>query len=294
MKDKIKNNYSIGVVTYVARYEKYFIPLIKQLNSVFPDKEIICAINGHPDSSLQIKYLKNITAFLKQFPNVKYITYEKHQSLAKCLNWLILMSFSPAILILNDDIKVNLLFRKDFEKVFAENQDFFVINNSWSHFLISKNTIREVGWFEERLLGTGDEDGDYMIRMAEKGKKISKVLCRGIINYVAKQENPGWKNICDVAQGKYSSINKEFMAKKWSSDYFKKGKAVLTEGMETPLFYDFSCLDNKNIFPQIVNKYGKLKPKPYLKFLLPLNIIYSFIRKSSGYLYRLMKKKIKI
>jgi len=64
--------------------------------------------------------------------------------------------------------------------------------------------------------------------------------------------------------------------------------------METPVFYDFSCLDDKNIFPQVINGCGQLKPKLYLKFLLPLNIIYSFIRKSSGYLYRFMKKKIKI
>jgi len=293
MRDKIKNNYSIGVVTYVERYNKYFVPLIKQLTSVFPDKEIICTINGHPDTSLQIEYLKNVTAFLNQFPNVKYLTYETHQPLAKCFNWLILMSFSPAILILNDDVKINLLFRKDFEKVFAENRDFFVINNSWSHFLISKSTIKEIGWFEERLLGTGAEDGDYIIRMVQKGRKIDKVLCRGIINYVAEQENPGWKNISGVGHGKYSSINNEFMAKKWSSDYSQEGKAVLIGGMNTPLFYDFSCLDNKNTFSEILNKYNQLKPKSYLKFLIPFNIIYSFFRKIGGSTYRFIKKKIK-
>jgi len=289
MKDKIKNNYSIGVVTYVARYEKYFIPLIKQLNSVFPDKEIICAINGHPDTSLQIEYLKNVTDFLKGFPNIKYITYERHQPIAKCWNWLTLMSFSPAILILNDDIKINLLFRKDFEKIFTENQDFFVINNSWSHFLISKNAIKEIGWFEERLLGSGDEDGDYINRMAIKGRGVINKLCRGIINYVAEQKNAGWKNISGVGHGKYSEINKEFMIKKWSSDYLQKGKAVLMKGMETPVFYDFSCLDDKNIFPRIINGYGQLRPNLYLKFLLPLNIIYSFIRRLGGRLYRFIK-----
>jgi len=294
MEDKAENNYSIGVVTYVSRYKEYFIPLIKQLISVFPDKEIICAINGHPDTSLQAEYLKNVIAFLSQFPNVKYITYEAHQSLSKCFNRLILMSFSPAILILNDDIKVNLLFRKDFEKVFAKNKDFFVINNSWSHLLISKNIIKEIGWFEERLLGTGNEDGDYVARMVKKGRKINKVSCRGIINYVAEQKNPGWKDISDISHGKYSNINKKFMAKKWSPDYSEGGKAVLMKGMETPIFYDFSCLDNKNIFPLIVNKYNKLKPKSYLKFLIPLNIIYSSVRKSGGHLYRFIKKKIKI
>ena len=293
MEDKIKNNYSIGVVTYVSRYKKYFIPLIKQLTSVFPDKEIICTINGHPDTSLQIKYLKNVTAFLNQFPNVKYITYETHQPIAKCWNWLVLMSFSPAILILNDDIKVNLLFRKDFEKVFVENKDFFVINNSWSHFLISKNTIKKIGWFEERLLGSGDEDGDYIARMTMRGIKVTNKLCKGIINYVAEQKNAGWKNISGLGHGKYSEINKEFMSKKWSPNYSKEEGSILTKGMETPLFYDFSCLDNKNIFPLIVNKYNKLKPKSYLKFLIPLNILYSFFRKLGGNIYRFIKRKIK-
>jgi len=294
MENKIKNNYSIGVVTYVARYDKYFIPLIKQLTSVFPDKEIICTINGHPDTSLQIEYLKNVTAFLSQFSNIKYITYEKHQPIARCWNWLVLMSFSSAVLILNDDIKVNLLFRKDFEKSFTENQDFFIINNSWSHFLISKKIIKEIGWFEERLLGSGDEDGDYITRMAIKDMKVTNRLCGGIINYVAEQKNAGWKNISGVGHGKYSEINKELMSKKWSPDYFKEKGAVLTKGMETPIFYDFSCLDAKNIFPLIVNKYNQLNPKSYLKFLIPLNVIYSFFRKFGGNLYRFVKKKIKI
>ena len=61
-------DYSIGVVTYVARFEKFLIPLIKQLTEVFPDKEIICIVNGHHDELLQINYLKQVTAFLNQFP----------------------------------------------------------------------------------------------------------------------------------------------------------------------------------------------------------------------------------
>jgi len=294
MEDKIKNDYSIGVVTYVARYNKYFTPLIKQLTSIFPDKEIICTINGHPDTSLQIEYLKNVTAFLNQFPNVKYITYEIHQPIARCWNWLVLMSFSPAVLILNDDIKVSLLFRKDFEKAFVKNQEFFVINKSWSHFLISKNRIKEIGWFEERLLGSGDEDGDYISRMVRKNMKVTNVPCRGVINYVAEQKNAGWKNICGADHGKYSNINKEFMIKKWSPNYFKEGGAVLAKDMKTPLFYDFSCLDTKNIFLKDIGRYDQSKPKFYLKFLLPLNITYSFARRLSGSLYRFIKKKIKI
>lgn len=126
--------YSIGIVTYVGRFEKYFIPLIKSLTEIFPDKEIICIINGHHNISLQLKYLKKATSFLKQYHNIRYLTNQQHQSLAKCWNWLMILSSNERVLILNDDLSLSPLFRKDFEDNLKKNPDFFIMNNSWSHF----------------------------------------------------------------------------------------------------------------------------------------------------------------
>ena len=210
-----KLDYSIGVVTYVARFEDFFMPIIRQLTSAFPDKEIVCIINGHPDQTLQAGYLKKVTAFLTQFPNVRYLSYEKHQPLARCFNWLLMMSFAPRMLILNDDLNITLLFRGELERALATNPDFFIINRSWSHFVISKDIVKKVGWFEERLPGTGQEDGDYRARMENLGFEVIQANCHGVINYVAPQKNAGWQNISSVSKmgGKSSEANDEFFNK---------------------------------------------------------------------------------
>jgi hypothetical protein len=282
--------YAIGVVTYAARFDEFFVPLIEQLVRVFPDREIICILNGHHDKLLQIDYLKHATAFLSQFPNIRYVTYESNQSLAKCWNWLIMMSFATRTLILNDDINVNLLFRREFEKYLLEYDDFFTINKSWSHFLISKKIVREIGWFEERLLGVGQEDGDYNIRMINKGKKISDVACLGVINYVAPQSNAGWSDVStSIMDGKYTSANVEFINKKYS---FEKNNpnGILRSGMETPIFYNFSCLENSGNFKLPIFTFMRRKRSPYTLVLLPVFAIYGYARKFCGRIYRYFKK----
>lgn len=291
------NDYSIGVVTYVARFEEFFIPIINQLVSVFPDKEIVCILNGHPDATLQIGYLKKVTAFLAQFPNVRYLSYERHQPLSKAFNWLLMMSFAPRMLILNDDLNLNLLFRADLEKALAENPNFFIINNSWSHFVISKEIVKKIGWFEERLAGTGQEDGDYSVRMQNAGVEIKHAKALGIINYVAPQKNAGWREISAVSKtsGKYSEGNEQFFYKKYSQNgKTKEGYPAykLNLGMETPLFYDLATLNNDPNFFAAKPNFKNLRPNPFLKLLLPFQWLYSFSRRTGGKIYRFLKAKI--
>lgn len=288
-------NYSIGVVTYINRYHTYFKQNIESLIKYFPDKKIICIINGHPDKVRNIAYLKEITGWLSTLNNVQYITFEDHQSLAKCWNWILLMSSTENNLFLNDDISVKQNFRQDFETNLVNNFDFFAINNSFSHFLLSKNLVKKIGWFDERLLGVGQEDGDYLIRMAQKNIELKSVYCRDIINFIAPNTDPGFKNISSITDGKYSSINKEFMEKKWflrnndDKDYKddvncsikviwnnQAHTAKLKDGMDTPMFYDYVLLDDNlkftNVSKKISNNFNDSKKslKKYLKDVLQL------------------------
>ena len=43
-----------------------------------------------------------------------------------------------------------------------------VINQSWSHFMISREVIIRVGWFDERFPAIGNEDEDYESRLGFK------------------------------------------------------------------------------------------------------------------------------
>lgn len=259
------NNYSIGVVTYHARFEKYFIPLIEKLADVFPDKEILCILNGHPDQELQKRYLNKATDFLNKFKNVRYKTYDYHQSLSKCWNQVIIMSRTEKVLLMNDDTQVADLFRDELEKkIINKDINFSTINSSWSHFLISKSTIKKVGWFDERLPGIGHEDADYSFRMVMNNLPVTNTECLGVKNYVAEQENVSWKNISENGKtsGRYSEANEQFFRTKWwHSDLdldFKDWKySFVWNNIEykfapktsetTPFFYEYSVLDTNNI-----------------------------------------------
>lgn len=252
-------NFSIGVVTYLGRFETYFIPLIKKLHLLFPDYDINVWINGHYDRVKQIQYLRQITSFLANYPNIRYLTNLEHQPLASGFNRLILMSKCDNILILNDDIKIYFNFRHNFETR-QSLPEIFTLNLSWSHFVISKNMVKKVGWFDERLLGIGYEDTDYEIRLALKGIPMGDMRIHGLHDCGAPPDDASWADISTITMGKYSQINREFFEKKWgavpfdqvSGNDFIKIYAVGGEWAirpnqdfeKVPEFYPLACLKN--------------------------------------------------
>jgi glycosyltransferase involved in cell wall biosynthesis len=291
--------YSIGIVTYHARFESYFIPLIKRLAGIFPDIEIICVVNGHPDRTLQINYLHRAVDFMKSFPNIKYLTYDENQSLSKCWNQLVILSNTDGILILNDDTQVTDLFRQEMESK-LNGLNFSVINNSWSHFFISKNIVKNVGWFDERLIGVGFEDIDYALRMGSSSIEVTNTECLGINNYVANQDNPGWQKVSDkMNSNKYSQSNMEFFKEKW--DTLETNPEKRPEEFErktkwhdsvyyfspknhhpTPIFYNLDCLKDNLQNESKVKKIRKNNVKIFFQK------VYYFFKSLLKKMYRLV------
>lgn len=248
---------SIGVVTYLGRFEDYFKPLIAKLGRLFPDYDVNIYINGHHDITKQVQYLKEVTAFLGQYPGFRYVTNVEHQPLARGWNWLVLMSGCDRVLILNDDVSVDWEFRRHLERL-DETAAIFTLNGSWSHFVIHKDLVRAVGWFDERFLGVGDEDSDYICRLAQQGLSLGNVAIHGLHNVVAPQDDAGWAQLSGAIHGKYSQINREFLMKKWwRSDYgpvppeglfkvrgegYEWDAARNPEVAEAPEYYPRECL----------------------------------------------------
>jgi hypothetical protein len=207
---------SIGIVTYLGRYETYFMPLIRKLYRVFPDYQIIVFINGHHDQVKQVCYLQKITSFLGKFKNVSYVTHFQHQPLARSWNWLIFLSNSEKTLLINDDVILTYEFRYHFERL-TNLPDIFLINKSWSHFVISKKIIRDAGWFDERFVGMGYEDHDYTFRLAMRGITIQNFTFPGIWDQNAPQTDAGWATFSEIDRDekRHSQINQDFFKKKW-------------------------------------------------------------------------------
>ncbi len=97
-------------------------------------------------------------------------------------NELILASQTEKIFIVNDDIDIAPHFASALCTSGILEKQIAIINESWSHFLISKHTIAQVGWFDERLFGVGGEDWDYEARLAFAGVALDNFRLKGILN----------------------------------------------------------------------------------------------------------------
>lgn len=242
------HKYSIGIVTYVDRYDNYFKDLVISLLKLYNDTEIIIAINGYYNVEKQDRYLIEISKFLGQFQNIKVLKHKNPESLSKLWNKIIIKSSNVRILILNDDLKINHRLRRDIEVSKIYDSKIALINNSWSHFIISKEIVREVGYFDERFPGVGNEDEDYECRLVFKDISIKSFFIPSIFNVIHVTKDFSYGDKIETINTKYVKVNKQFFDEKWEiSNVQKPGfKYVrilrqyvkLKNGMETPEFYN--------------------------------------------------------
>ena len=246
---EIRNRrYTLGVTTYLDRYEDLFKPFLLQLMSVFPDTEIVVTVNGHYNKEQQLIYLEEICSFLKQFQNVKVITFVEAQGLSKLWNLIVLNSSNEYVFICNDDLEITPLFRRDLDKSGILETKIALINQSWSHFMIAKTIISKVGWFDERFPAIGNEDEDYESRLALKQMELSFFHFRSIRAIVTIPVTYSYGEQVEIINEKYLKSNKVFFDTKWEITaqptegyhYVRILNAYvkLKEGMETPRFYN--------------------------------------------------------
>ncbi len=214
---KSKNLYSIGIVTYDKRFEKYFKPLILSIKEFRPEIEIIVSINGNQNSKNQI-YRKEILEFISNQNNIYPSFFTNFRSLSKLWNNILINSSHHNVLLLNDDVTIEC--ESFFDEIEQEIQTLpdvsFKINSSWSHVFLNRREVNKVGWFDERLLGVGEEDGDFEWRWQKLNNKpfLNKTI-NSIINHI--EQNDVLEGIKKV-NTKYSKFNLDFIKSKYRED----------------------------------------------------------------------------
>ncbi len=196
-------NYSIAITTFSLRFEMVK-KLISQIRR-FTDKEIIICINGEFNESFREDYRKKMLGLCLEYDYILPIFFSEMRGLSKMWNTSITLSSQKNILVLNDDLEI--LSNDIFDKISSLNDEISLIkiNNSFSHFLINRDILNKVGWFDERLLGFGEEDGDITFRFLEQSIGIYNLNVSGVINIVSEIR----QNI-KPGVGKYSLFNREF------------------------------------------------------------------------------------
>jgi hypothetical protein len=185
------SSYSVVITTFDKRFNAFLVPLLAQIKEQRPNLEVIVMINGSAKGPFDEVYREQILSYTSRFSRVFPTMFPNFQSLAKLWNRGALTTTYDKVLILNDDLELKLANGKSFfdglELELARNSGTFKINGSFSHFILDKRELIDVGFFDERLLGLGEEDGDFYWRYYKKYNKEITSVQLGLIDNVQSE-----------------------------------------------------------------------------------------------------------
>jgi len=245
--------YSVVITTFDKRFDEFLVPLIASIKNQRPNIEIIVTINGPGRGDFDELYRGNILNYLAKFINVFPVMFPNFQSLAKMWNRGVLTASNERILVLNDDLNIqasaDTCFFDNLESAMAAQQDTFTINGSFSHFVLNKRELIQVGFFDERLLGLGEEDGDFFWRYYQEfQREIPSVDMELIDNVHSDVADDGYTKGIRTA----SKFNRDFIKNvKYKNTllggyrgmFDNKVKQTLDDEAQYP--YELFYLDNK-------------------------------------------------
>lgn len=183
---------SICITTFKRRLD-LFKSLVDAIKEFYPDIEVLVAINGEHEEGIDEQYRSDILSYISTKKNVIPIMFTEFRSLSKLWNNLVIFSKTNYNLILNDDlIFENSQIIPQIQQAIKQTKlGLFTINGNWSHFVISKEELDSLGYFDERLLSLGEEDGDMLWRYIDKYNQfVSTLSIPGIYNIAEGTEIP--------------------------------------------------------------------------------------------------------
>lgn len=174
------NNLSIGITTFRNRLND----VKKQISDIRGyDKniDILLAVNTNYGEKMPENYRKDLLTFCTQYDNIYPPMFPRFTGLAKMWNNLIVHCSTSHIFLMNDDISYSNPLALFEIRSQIQTKDIFEVNWGFGTFVISKKLAHEVGYFDERLIAYGEEDGDFMKRY---GKPIEKISISGLMNRI--------------------------------------------------------------------------------------------------------------
>jgi hypothetical protein len=251
-KNVTDKRYSICITTFKEREEiasNLITSIANQVKNLNID--IIVIINGNNDEKMDNEYRARMLTLCSNITNCYPIVCPEFKSLAKLWNTAVIFSNTQYNLILNDDINIS---NNNFFDILAEtinntSNEFFTINGSFSHFVITKNILHKLNYFDERLIAFGEEDGDIIHRyILATNSNLPTVKIDGFNNSHAY--NLTSKNL-EIHIDNKPRFNREFINLKYTPD--SNGiygmspvpvKKIIDDTIQYP--YEMFVLNNKH------------------------------------------------
>lgn len=193
--------------------------LISDIRAALPAHiSIYVVVNSFPeaqnDNYLQSNFVREISSHELVFP----ICLGRQASLAEMWNIGIRFSATDQVVVLGDDIFYSPDTLSEVLQGWIENisdRPLTILNDSWGHFSISQRCVERVGFFDERLLGFGEEDSDYLQRYLESFREAPVELA--IPGFHNESSLVGFEGSVK-GKGKYSLFNSVYINEKYKSD----------------------------------------------------------------------------
>ncbi len=207
-------DYNIAITTFSLRYD-FLENLIKQIRK-FTDRRILIAINGEKDAKFDDTYRKRIMYLCYTYNEVYPIFFVELRGLSKMWNTLLVHSDTHHVMMLNDDVFIqDNIFETVKEHINStEFEGLTLLNSSFSHFVVDRRLIDKLGYFDERLLGFGEEDGDITYRWYKNcdKSKIPLLWVNGLINVISNvRQDAVKKGSINNVEHKYSDFNRKYI-----------------------------------------------------------------------------------
>jgi hypothetical protein len=208
----------IVITTFSQRFEIYALPLIKNLRQAGVQEAIYVVINGDWDGDFNHEKRSTFLSELVKIESCFPICLGSAQGMSQIWNAGLRLSDSDVALVLNDDTNIivsEVLENINYSFSLALENDLIILNGSFGHFIITRRCINNIGWFDERFLGFGQEDGDYFWRFEQFYKKAPAKV-DGLIGISNASSEIGHEVIVSGLSGKYSLFNEVFLRFKYS------------------------------------------------------------------------------
>jgi len=181
-------NITVSLVTFRQRREliKTLLPRIREV--VPKEIDILLAVNGNYDEPMPNDYRMDMLELAKSHENVYPLICADFMSLSKLWNTLVLFSKTEYTFMMTDDLVINNpnVFNLVSDYITSTKEEFFTINNGFSHFVLTKKFLHTIGYFDERLLAYGEEDGDLVHRYIKMfGRDVPSLPIKDFYNGAA-------------------------------------------------------------------------------------------------------------
>lgn len=243
----MKIDYTIAITTFSKRYN-FATKLVEQIRN-HTNNKIYLIINGEKDGDFDETYRKNILSLCTQYNYVYPVIFVETRGLAKMWNTALIFSGSDNVLMLNDDIEIHsdVIFRTTSNEICNPNYTgLTTLNHTFSHYIVNKVVVDKLGYFDERLIGFGEEDADMTYRFLKAGISIGNIMIGGVRNIVSNIRH----DFVKPGVGKYSSFNRIFAYK----EKFKEDPngivgmfhAPMEEVLQNEIQYPYESFFRKN------------------------------------------------